>query len=128
MKLKNLRLTLANIARTTNSKTLPANSTSKIYGKNEDGTPSDTLEGYAINCTTYRGDNINIKFGTDVAEKIEKLNKELENDVNIEISFTGLKLTPYALKRTDGSVQSGVSGRADDFEIATIENDDLLDI
>lgn len=128
MKLKNLRLTLASIARTTNSRTLPANSTSKIFKKDEAGNQTDELDGYSVNCSTYRGDNINIKFGLNVAEKIEKLNKELENDVNIEISFTGLKLTPYAMKSNTGNVLSGVSGKADDFEIAFIDNDALIDI
>lgn len=129
MKLKNLRLTLANVARTTNTKTLPVNETGTIREKNEDGSYSGTIKQYTVDCATRNGDNLKVKFGTDVAGKIAELDRLLENDVEVEISFSGLKLTPYALKSNDGSILSGVSAKADDFEIhKASEYDELIDL
>lgn len=117
MKLKNVRLTLANVARTTNSKTMSVNDAGAIYKKDDDGNWTQEIDGYYVDCSAYRGDTLKIKFDKSVANKIAQLQKELENDVEIEISFTGLKLTPYALKSSTGSVLSGVSAKAEDFAI-----------
>lgn len=128
MKLKNIRLTLANVARTTNAKTMPVNGTGVVKERNEDGTLSDRITQYTIDCSGYRGDTLKVKFDTNVADKIEELNKLLENDMNVEISFVGLKLTPYALKATDGSVLSGVSAKATDFVIEKSDLDEFVDL
>ena len=127
MRLKNLRLTLANVARTTNAKTMPVNSVGEIHLQDETtGKPLDEITGYTVTCSAYRGDELKIKFPITVKEKWEELKAELENDVNIEISFTGLKLTPYAMKTASGTVLSGVSAKADDFKIESSSADDLL--
>lgn len=127
MKLKNVRLTLGNVARTTNSKTMPVNEVGEIRSVDEaTGKPLDTVTGYTVTCSAYRGDELKIKFPATVKEKWEQLKTELENDVNIEISFTNLKLTPYALKTNDGNVLSGVSAKADDFNIELAGSDDIL--
>lgn len=128
MKLRNVRLTLANVARTTNSKTMPVNGTGTIKEKNADGTISDRIAQYTIDCSGYRGDTLKVKFDITVADKIAELNKLLENDMNVEISFVGLKLTPYALKSADGTVLSGVSAKATDFTIEKSDFDELTDL
>ncbi len=127
MKLKNVRLTLGNVARTTNSKTMPVNEVGEIRSVDEaTGKPLDAVTGYTITCSAYRGDELKVKFPVTVKEKWEQLKTELENDVNIEISFTNLKLTPYALKTNDGNVLSGVSAKADDFNIELAGVNDIL--
>ena len=68
-----------------------------------------------------------IKYAKIGKEKIDAIKAELENDVEIKISFSGLKLTPYALKANNGDVLSGVSAKADDFEI-TYSGSDEIDI
>lgn len=125
MKLKNLRVTLANIAKTTNAKTLEATGTGVINEKDNSGMWTTNAIGYTVECAVYRGDTIKVKFPVETAEKIIELKKMLENDVTVMISFTGLKLTPYALKATDGSIISGVSAKADDFEIVESTMDEL---
>ena len=118
MKLKNLRITLSNIGRTTNCKGLEVISTSTVKKRNEANTGfTDEIEGYSIDCSAYRGDTIKIKFPVTVADKIENLKKLLDDDVTVEIGFIGLKLTPYAMIARDGSLLAGVSGKATDFEI-----------
>ena len=67
-----------------------------------------------------------VKFPISTAEKIADLRNKLEKDVEIEIGFTNLKLTPYALKTNSGDVLSGVSAKADDFEIVASKIDELL--
>ena len=125
MKLKNVRLTLANVARTTNSKSMPANEAGFIYAKDDDGNWTTEIAACFIDCSAYRGDTLKVKFDASLKEKIVQLQKELENDVTIEIAFTGLKLTPYALKSATGSVLSGVSAKADDFTIVSTSADDF---
>lgn len=126
MKLKSLRLSLACIARTSNARTLAVNSVGEIHATDkETGRPLDEIIGYSIICSVYRGDELKIKFPITVKEKWEQLKIALESDINIEISFTALKLTAFALKTETGNIISGVSAKADDFEIASTSADDL---
>lgn len=126
MKLRNVRLMLANVARTTNSKSMPVNGVGVIYAQDANGNRTEEVIGYTITCAAYRGDELKIKFPTAVADKIADLRNQLENDVEIEIGFTNLKLTPYALKTNSGDVLSGVSAKADDFEIVSSKLDEFL--
>lgn len=127
MKLRNLRLTLANVARTTNSKTMEVIGTGFVRKHEKDGTFSDEIEAYTVECAAYRGDTLKIKFPVKLADKIEELKTLLDDDKLIEISFTGLKLTPFAFE-SNGKMLSGVSGTADDFNIVVNQSydDDLL--
>lgn len=118
MKLRNLRTPLSSVAKTTNAKGLEVISTSTVKKRNEANTGfTDEIEGYAIECSVYRGDTLKIKFPVTVADKIANLKKLLDEDVTVEISFTGLKISPYAMIARDGTLLSGVSGKATDFEI-----------
>ena len=130
MKLKNIRLTLANVARTTNSKTMPVNDAGYVNKFDELGKKTDVVDYYFIDCSANKGDVLKVKFPVtpEIAEKIEQLKADLENDVDIEISFTGLKLTAYAIKSDSGSVLSGVSGKAEDFTVETSVDDIMNDI
>lgn len=126
MKLKNLRLTLSNVARTTSSKSMEVISTSPIQKRNDSNTGYvDEIIGYAVDCCAYRGDTLKVKFPVTVADKISELNALLEQDMTVEISFTGLKLTPYAMKVNGDSILSGVSAKADDFTITKQINNDF---
>lgn len=130
MKLKNLRLTLANAARTTNSKTMPVNDAGTVNKFDEFGKKTNIVDYHFIDCSANKGDVLKVKFPAtpEIAKKIEQLKTDLENDVDIEISFTGLKLTAYAIKTESGSVLSGVSGKADDFTVETSVEDVMNDI
>ena len=123
MKLRNVRLTLANVARTTNSKTMEVINVGTTKVRLDDGTYSDEIANYTVDCAAYRGDTLKVKFPVDVAEKIAELRKYLDNDELVEISFKGLKLTLYAMKANGDSVLSGVSAKAEDFEIHVKEFD-----
>lgn len=126
MKLRNVRLVLGNVARTTNAKSMPVNSVGTLYETDENGNRTESIIGYTVTCSAYRGDELKVKFPPAVSMKIDELKKQLENDVEIEISFSNLKLTPYALKTKSGEVLSGVSAKADDFEIASSKLDELM--
>lgn len=126
MKLRNLRLTLANVARTTNAKTMAVNEVGTVRKFDENGVPTDEITAYTATCSAYRGDELKVKFPPTVKDKWEELQQKLRNDVEIEISFVNLKLTPYALEGKAGGIISGVSGKADDFEIHVSKMDDIL--
>ena len=128
MKLKNVRISLPNIATTTNAKTLSVNEVGTSYRYDEIGNKTDEIDFHFIECAAYRGDSLKVKFPAELTEKIEQLKKDLENDVEIRISFKNLKLTLYAMKAKDGSVLSGVSGKADDFTVETSVDDMMKDI
>lgn len=119
MDLKNVRLTLANVARTTNSKTMPVNRVSTIHKKDDAGNWTEEVIGYVLECSAYRGDVLKVKFPLTVKDHYEELEKLLGNDMLVEVSFTGLKLTPYAMKLANGTLLSGVSAKATDFSIAS---------
>ena len=126
MKLRNIRLVLGNVARTTNAKSMAVNSVGTIYETDDDGNRTEKVTGYTVTCSAYRGDELKVKFPIEVESKITDLRRQLENDVEIEISFSGLKLTPYALKAKSGDVISGVSAKADDFDIVSTKLDELM--
>lgn len=119
MKLRNVRLNLGNVARTTNAKSMSVNSASAIYGVDATGKRTGEITGFQVACSAYRGDELKVKFPNDVrvGEKIEGLIKQLENDIDIEISFKNLKLTAYAMLGADGKMISGVAAKAEDFEV-----------
>ena len=129
MKLRNIRLTMGNIARTTNAKSMEVIATSVIQKRNDSNTGfTDEIEGYAVDCSAYRGDTLKVKFPVTVEAKINKLKKLLYDDVTVEISFSGLKLTPYAMLGKDGTLISGVSAKADDFEIVKEISNELPEL
>ncbi len=127
MKLRNVRLTLANIAPTTNARSLVANEVAEIKERDMDGNPTDKVIGYSITCVARR-DTITIKFeNLDVKPECERLKKLLEDDFLVEISLEGLRLVPFALKTATGDILSGVSAKAQSFKIVKNEKDEFLD-
>ena len=125
MKLRNIRLTLANVNTTTSRKDMEVVETSLNRVRLEDVTIGRDVESYNLHCVAYKGDILKVKVGKELAGKITKLNDTLNDDVTVLVTFTGLKLKAYALKATDGSIISGVSGRADDFNFEVQDSDDL---
>jgi hypothetical protein len=122
--LKNLRLSLSNVARTGNSKTLEVIGARETYKTDATGNRTDEVQNLVVDCSGYRGATLSIKFELTVKSKFDELRRLLENDAIIEIQPVGLKLNAYAMKGADGSVISGVSAKADDFSI--IASDDAL--
>jgi hypothetical protein len=106
---------------------MTVNDTGVIYNTDDSGNRTTEITGYTITCSAYRGDELKIKFPTNVADKIADLNQQLKNDIEIEVAFVNLKLTPYALKTKSGDVISGVSAKADDFTIVSANLPELLD-
>lgn len=128
MKLKNIRLTLANVNTTTNRKDMEVVEISTNRVRLEDGTIGKDIESYSIHCSAYKGDVLKVKVGKELAGKVTKLASALNDDVTVLVTFTGLKLKAYAMKASDGSVISGVSGRASDFEYIIKDSEDMDDI
>lgn len=127
MKLRNVRLTLANIAPTTNAKSLVVNEVAEIKERGEDGKPiPDKTIGYSCTCMARR-DSITVKLPLDVKEEWERLKELLENDALVEISFTDLKLTPFALVSSSGQLLSGVSAKAKSFQIVKSTADEIME-
>lgn len=125
MKLKNLRLTLANVNRTTNQKHLEVEGTSVNRVRLEDGTLGRDIQNYVIECLAYRGDTLKVKVPKELADKVTKLADALGDDVRVNAVFRGLKLRAYALKGEGGSIISGVSATAEDFDFFVEDADDL---
>jgi hypothetical protein len=115
--LNKLHLSLASVAKTTNAKGMEVSDTSTIYERDSEGRKLDKIIGYSITCSGYRGGLLVVKFPPSVEKKFKELQKELENDVEILISFSKLSLTAYALKGRDNNIISGVVGKAEDFTI-----------
>lgn len=124
--LRNLRLNLSNVAPTTNAKGLAVNSVREVYETDADGNRTGIVKEYVLECAGYRGAVLPVKFPTSIKEKFQEIKKSLDtSDVMITVSFTNLKLTPYALLTKQGTVLSGVSAKADDFNIISTSADDF---
>lgn len=128
MKLKSLSLTLANVARTSNARTLEAVNAGTQKKRDETKKLTEDIDFAYVECAARRGDILKIKFPAELAEKVLDLNRQLDRDEIISISFQNLKLVPYALKAQDGSVLSGVSAKADDFTIESPDAGNFDDI
>ena len=89
MKLKNVRMTMANVARTTNAKSMEVISTSVIQKRNDSNTGfTDEIEGYAVDCSAYRGDTLKLEKDTVVIlEGLHALNPELLPNIPREAMF-----------------------------------------
>ena len=128
MKLKNLRLTLANVNTTTNRKDMEVVETSVNRVHLEDGTWGRDVDSYSLHCCAYHGDILKVKVGKELASKVTALNDALGDDVTVLVTFTGLKLKAYAMRGNgDSGIISGISARADDFEfeVKTVVDDDF---
>lgn len=129
MKLKNLRLTLANVNTTTNKRDMEVVETSVNRVRQEDGTLGRDVDSYSLHCIAYRGDILKVKVPKELAEKVTKLTDALSDDVTVSATFTGLKLKAYAMKGNgESGVISGVSAHADDFEFVVQKIEDEFDI
>lgn len=129
MKLKNLRLTLANVNTTTNKRDMEVVETSVNRVRQEDGTLGRDVDSYSLHCIAYRGDILKVKVPKELAEKVTKLTDALSDDVTVNVTFTGLKLKAYAMKGNgESGVISGVSAHADDFEFVVQNIEDEFDV
>lgn len=127
MKLKNLRLTLANVNTTTNKKDMEVVETSVNRVRQEDGTLGKDIDSFSLHCLAYRSDILKVKMPKELSQKVKQLNDALGDDVTVSVTFIGLKLKAYAMRGNgESGVISGVSARADDFEFAIQETDDIL--
>ena len=119
MKLKNLRLTLANVNTTTSRKDMEVVETSVNRVRLEDGTWGKDIDSYSLHCCANHGDILKVKVGRELASKVAALNDALGDDVTVTVTFTGLKLKAYAMKGNNSDYPiSGVTGTATDFEFA----------
>lgn len=125
MKLKNIRLGISNVNTTTNKKDFEVAETSVNRIRNEDGSIGKDFDSYSIHCLAYKGDILKVKVPKALSDKVTALSDALSDDVIVSVTFTNLKLKAYALKGSDGSVISGVSAKADDFEYTA--RDELMD-
>ncbi len=118
MKLKNLRLTLANVNTTAGKKDMEVVETSVNRVRLDDGTWGKDIDSYSLHCCANHGDIIKIKVGKEHAAKVTALNDALSDDVTVTVTFSGLKLKAFAMKGKSNSDYpiSGVSGSALDFE------------
>lgn len=120
MNLRNVRINLGSVARTTNSKTLEAINAGHTYKRDDNGNMTREPDTYYIDCAANRGDTLRVKLPLTCAEKITALKDILDtSDQIINIKFQKLELKAYALIGTNGNLVSGVSAKAEDFEYAT---------
>jgi hypothetical protein len=129
MKLKNLRLTIANVNTSTNRRDFEVVDTSVNRVRLDDGTLGRDIDSYAIHCLAYKGDILKVKVGKELTEKVTALTDALKDDVTVLVTFEGLKIKAYAMQGTaQYPVNSGVSARADDFTFTVQQASDDFDI
>ena len=126
MKLKNLKLTSANVAPTTNAKAFSVNSTSVIFERDAENKLTQNVAGYAVHVGARHGDELKVKLPVTARQTIADINSKLaQSDCNILVSFEGLTLKAYAMM-SNGALNSGVSATAQSVSIEKIEIEEDL--
>lgn len=115
MKLRNVDLSIENIARDSENGALNAIEASALY----DYADGKRIVGYAINCEANHRDTIKVKLPCNelISDKISDLKIRLEKADYVRVAFTNILFKAYAMKNEVGNVISGVSASADDFSI-----------
>lgn len=88
------------------------------------------FDGYTISCVARRNDTLKVKVPKENnSAVITQITDALENGSEVYVSFSNLKLKAYAMTVEDNRVLSGVSAKADSFQIVAIqevdEDDDI---
>lgn len=89
------------------------------------------FDGYTISCAARRNDTLKVKVPKENNSEVITRITDALNDGNAEVfvSFSNLKLKAYAMLVEDNRVLSGVSAKADSFQIVAIqevdEDDDI---
>ena len=118
MQLKNLKLDLSAVNRNKNATEIEAVDVGTNRKRNADGSYSKEIDTFTISCAANRGDTLKVKVPPECSGKMAELSTLLRSDATVMVKFTNLKLFAYAMQ-TNGNLYSGVSGRADDFEISS---------
>lgn len=131
MMLRNIKLSLSNIAENTGDKALVVVGTRNYRKRLDDGSFGRELEYYGIECRARKGDTITVKVPISLAQKVSALNDVVNNsDSTAKVTFSNLMLRVYAMQGEDGKVYSGVSAKADDFDYKVLtdalNDDDLI--
>lgn len=126
MKLKNLKLTMDSILDNPSNPIFQVVETNVNRVRNDDGSWTRDVENYSLTCGVRKRDTIKVKVGKEHALKVTEITTRLSRDDDVYVTFTGLTLRAYAML-SGGSVLSGVSANADDFEIV-LPDDVILDV
>lgn len=125
MKLKNVRVNLASVNRVASQKTCEVVEVKTNYKRLDNGTPSREPESYSIVCAGNRYDTFAVKVLPTIASKVTKVSDALKKEQEVIIEFQNIKLSLYAMVN-NGTLYSGVSGKADDFTIVSTTDDDEI--
>lgn len=128
MRLENLLIVQKNIFQNPNS--IPVVSVGKYKNYSSNNTDFKSFDGYTITVVTRKQDTLKIKLPLSTSEVITKITTSLACDKNVYVCFPDIKFKAYALKADNGNIVSGVSAKADDVTIVSINDDsaDIIDI
>ena len=118
MKLKNVRVLLSSVNRMASKKSCDVVEVKTNFKRLDDNTLSREPESYSIVCAGNKYDTFAVKVPPTIASKVTKLMEALSKEQDVEVEFQNLKLSLYAMVN-NGTLYSGVSGKADDFTIVS---------
>ena len=122
VKLSSLKLSMTTVTGSKKQVVL-CTGTAIRYKRGEDRQTTDTIEGYAVNIQTARGEVQTVKLPESVKPQIDQIKTALSNDQLVKVSFEGFIGKPWAmLDRQTGRVNSGVSVTANNVKIESIED------
>lgn len=126
MKLKNLKLNLESILDTPSNPIFQVIETNVNRVRNDDGSWTRDVESYSLTCGVRKRDTLKVKVGKEHALKVTEITTRLQRDDDVYVTFSGLTMRAYAML-SGGSVLSGVSANAEDFELV-MPDDVILDV
>lgn len=118
MLLKNLKLNPVNISKLGSTGQLEAIGTAIGRKQTEDGRWTREPANYIVECSAFHGDVLKIKLPLSVHEDFQKLVELLKTEDTVKLQFTNLEIKPYAMRTASGTFLSGVSAKAESFQIS----------
>lgn len=126
MKLKNVRVSLSSVNRVASKKTCEVVEVKTNYKRLEDNTFSREPESYSILCAGNKYDTFGVKVLPAIADKVTQISDALKMEQDVEVEFQNLRLSLFAMVN-NGTLYSGVSGKADDLIIvSTIDQEEEI--
>lgn len=132
MKLRNVRIGLSSVNRVASQKNCEVVEVKTSYKRLDNGSFSkDDVDYFSLVLAGNKYDTFTVKImpaTNSIASKITQVADALAKEQEVIIEFKNLKLSLYAMLN-NGTLYSGVSGKADDFTIvSTTDPEEDVDI
>lgn len=122
LQLTDLRLPTSSISETT------AQTSFKVLSANIRTDEAGTITDCALTCRAIDGVRQNFKLPASAADSVKDVKAQLDKGCTLRVKFERLQIRPFAFVNDSGRLLSGVSTKAERFDIVQSEDASNIDI